>query len=311
MRVVFMGTPDFVIPVLERLLSSEMADVVAIFTQPDKASGRGKANRMSPVKGYALERDLPVLQPASLRTEDTQQALEALAPDVVVVAAYGKLLPPKVLGTPRFGCINIHPSLLPKHRGPSPVVSAILEGDDVTGVTVMVMDEGMDTGPVVAQRQTRVGSEETAGELTYRLFQMGGQLLAEVLSAWVRGEITSTSQDDSQATVTRKIEKDDGEATWGSTAHELERRVRAFDPWPGLYTRWRGKIIKAVEAKAVLQEESFLDPGTVVSTEDGIAVVTGRGMLVLRSVQLEGRRPMPIEEFVRGQRDFVGSRLPS
>ena len=313
MKLAFMGTPEYVIAPLEKLLDCGYADVAGVYTQPDRPVGRGGAMSPPPVGKYCRERNIPLFQPASLRNVVEHQELAALEPDVVVVAAYGKMLPPEVLSIPRHGCLNIHPSLLPRHRGPSPVVTALLDGDRTTGVTVMVVDEGMDSGPIVAQETTEIGTDETAGSLTERLFRAGGELVVSILPRWVAGDLSPTVQDEALATVTRKITKQDGEADWNLAAIELARYARAFDPWPSLYTYWEGKTLKLSKARFMSTVGDRAErPGTVVQTTDNqVAAVTGDGLLLLQELQLEGRRPMAAEEFVRGQRDFVGAMLPS
>ena len=312
MRVVVMGTPEYAVSVLRGMISSGIRPV-GVYTQPDKPAGRGLEGTMSSVKRCALKEGLAVFQPSSLVDHEAQRTLEVLKPDVIVVAAYGKILPPGILRLPQHGCLNVHPSLLPRHRGPSPVVTAILQGDTGTGVSVMLLDEGVDSGPVVAQKKTGIGPDETADALTRRLFHIGGDLLAEVLVPWCKGEVEAVPQDSSQASTTRKIKKSDGEVDWGAAAAELARRIRAFDPWPGVFTYWKGRLLKIVEAR-VVHTETLERPGTVISIPDrpqGVGVVTGAGVLELIRLQLEGKRAVGAEEFVRGQRDFLGARLPS
>ena len=326
MRAVFMGTPAYVIPVMEALLSLGHR-LVGVYTQPDKPAGRGRVNEPPPVKSYALGQGIEVLQPPSLRKAEAHQELRALGPDVLIVAAYGKILPPEVLGIPCFGCVNVHPSLLPRYRGPSPVASALLEGETHTGTTIMLMDQGMDTGPILAARCSGIqAGEATTASLTEHLFQLGGELLKEVLPLWLRAEISPRPQDESRATVTRKLEKVDGEARWELSAEELGLRLRAFTPWPGLYTHWKGKILKILSAVAFPspqgcdfkpsghREGEGYEPGTVVTlnqAEIALGVVAGQGILGIKSLQMEGRRPSNSEEFVRGYVDFPGSKLPS
>ncbi len=313
MKIVFMGTPEYVIPSLEFLIAAPFAEIVGVYTQPDKPVGRRGTAEPPPVGRYCKEQRLPLFQPPSLRNENVQRELSVLEPEVVVVAAYGKILPTEVLDIPRYGSLNIHPSLLPRHRGPSPVVTALLQGDQTTGVTVMVVDEGMDSGPIVAQITTDVGPKETAAELTARLFEAGGELMCSVLPLWVASELKPVDQDESLATFTRKIAKEDGEADWTLPSERLARKVSAFYPWPSLYTFWQGKVLKATKARPVpASGAEYGAAGTVVLIQDNkAAVVTGDGLLVLDELQLEGRRPMDADEFTRGQRDFVGSVLPS
>ena len=240
MRLVFMGTPSFAVPVLSGLTGLEGHEVVGVYTPPDRSAGRGRKAQSSPIKDYAQEHGLPIFQPASLRSAEVQAELAALQPDLVIVAAYGKLLPKPILDLAPLGCLNIHPSLLPRHRGPSPVATTILNGDKVTGVTIMLLDEGMDTGPLIAQHEFFLKGNETTDVLTATLFELGGTLLEESLTQWQSGALLSEPQDESLASVTRKLERAAGLADWSLSADELERHARAFTPWPGLFTSWNG-----------------------------------------------------------------------
>ena len=312
MRLVFMGTPSFAIPVLAGLTSVDGWEVVGVYTAPDRPAGRGRKDQSSPVKEFALEHELPVHQPTSLRSAGAQAELAALQPDAIIVAAYGKLLPPPVLELPPLGCLNLHPSLLPRHRGPSPVATAILEGDRVTGVTLMLLNEGMDTGPLIARKEFPLAGDETAPGLTETLFGLGGELLQENLPRWQSGELNASPQDDSLATVTRKLERADGLADWTLNAETLERRARAFTPWPGLFTEWNGRGVKLVEVTVLPGGSGGEDVGVVVETDDSIApaaVVTAQGLLGLKTVQLEGRRAVAVSDFLRGAPGFIGARL--
>ena len=317
MRIVFMGTPEFAVPAMEKLCAAPDCEVTAVYTPPDRPRGRGRGVEFSPVKVAAARIGLPVLQPNSFRSREARDELAAYAPDVIVVAAYGRLLPPAALNLPAHGCLNIHPSLLPRYRGPSPVVSAILEGDSVTGVSLMLLDEGMDTGPVIAQREYALAGTETAGELTGELFEAGADLLVETLNPWVAGRLEAVQQDESRATLTRKFERSDGRADWQLTALELERRQRAFTPWPGLFTQWRDKSLRLVEVCAGERLEGCEigerpAPGEVIALPlEGVPVgiAAADGILGLKTLQLEGRRAVSSAEFVRGYPDFIGSRL--
>lgn len=310
LRLVFMGTPDFAVPALSALLDAGH-DIVGVFTQPDRRSGRGRRLSAPPVKEFAESRDLAVSQPASLREDaEARRRISDLAPDAIVVAAYGLFLPEETLAAPRLGCLNIHPSLLPRHRGPSPVATAILEGDETTGVTIMLLDEGMDTGPILNQSETPIGADETCDQLTARLFDVGANLLTETLDLWSNGSITPTPQDDANATVTRRLQRSDGHIDWNDSAESIARRVRAFTPWPGTSATWKGNAFKVIRSEPT---EAILDApaGTVVTLDcpDGVGVTTGCGTLRLMEVQVEGRRASAIEDFVRGYPDFLGSRL--
>ena len=304
-----MGTPGFAVPVLSSLVEADH-QVVGVYTRPDRPAGRGKRLASSEVKRYALERGLPVFQPASLRRHEAAvvSELESLSPEVIVVAAYGLFLPGKVLALPRLACLNVHPSLLPKYRGPSPVASAILNGDDVTGVTIMQVDEGMDSGPIIEQRATPIAPEETSEQLTERLFELGASLLLEVLPEWNRGEIRAAPQDPDLATVTRRLSRDDGVIDWTAPADRIAREVRAYSPWPGSVTHWGGRMLKIVEATSAVGPPAA--PGRVGSLDgDSLPIGTGDGQLKVHRLQLEGRRQRPAAEFVQGQAGLVGSTL--
>ncbi len=311
MRLVFMGTPEFAVPVLRALADAEH-DVAAVYTRPDRRAGRGSRMAAPPVKRAALELGLCVRQPASLRRdEEAQREIRELAPDAIVVAAYGLFLPPDTLSAPKLGCVNIHPSLLPRYRGPSPVVTALLNGDESTGVTLMLPDEGMDTGPILAVRETSIGADEDAQTLTARLFEMGATLLVETLPAWERGEVRAVAQDDALASVTSLVQREDGRIDWGQPAVRVERMTRAYSPWPSAFTTWRGSTLKVVSARARVAEAGDAEsPGLVIALEDGrIGVRTGDGVLELLRVQLAGRAESDARDFARGYRDFLGSHL--
>jgi len=315
LRVVFMGTPEFAVPPLERLILNHYP-VVAVYTQPDKPAGRGRSLVSPPLKRAALTWKLPVMQPVSLKRPEVVAQLATFHPDVIVVAAFGQILPQSVLDIPSYGCINIHPSLLPRFRGVSPVAAAILAGDEFTGVSVMLMDAGLDTGPILARAQIPVSAQDTTGSLTAKLSLIAAQLLLEVLPCWLRGGLTPQPQDETKATYSGAISKGEGEIDWRLPAVDIWRRVRAFNPWPGCYTRWRGKQLKIIEA-VPLPEAEPLVMGQVValtpatgSSEAAFGVGTGDGILGVCHVQLEGRRAMSAAEFLRGQRQFIGAILP-
>ena len=314
MRLVFMGTPDFAVPVLDALCSNGH-DVVAVYTRPDRPAGRGRQLSHPPVKVYAEQHGIPVLQPVSLRQERTIETLTSLEPRAMVVAAYGRILPPEMLRVPPFGVLNVHPSLLPRYRGPSPVTEAILDGESKVGVTVMFLDEGMDTGPILAQRETDVFPEETADQLTRRLFALGSELLAEVLPAWEAGEIKPVPQNEDEASVTRLYSRKDGELDWSKPAEYLARRLRALHPWPGCFTHWEGRLLKVIRGRALEEDAVEAVIGQVVAPgkAGGYAagVATGKGVLILDEVQLEGKRPQPTGEFLKGQPHFPGAVLSS
>ena len=306
-RLVFMGTPDFAVPVLKALM--ERYEIVGVVTQPDRRVGRGHKVEAPPVKVLALDNGLPVLQPPSLRRPDVVAELRALAPEVIVVAAYGQILRAEVLGIPPRGCLNVHASLLPRYRGAAPIAAAILAGEEKTGVTIMLMDEGMDTGPILSQATCSISPRDTQGSLSARLARLGAGLMMDTLPRWLAGEIEPRPQDHSQATYSRIITKEDGLIDWSQSAVEIWRRSRAYYPWPSTYTYWRGKLLKVLRAEALPHWSGKGDPGQVITLDEGLAVATGEGALLLREVQLAGKRALDAEDFARGQRDFVGSVL--
>lgn len=312
MRLVFMGTPEVAVPSLESLLHSNY-EVVAVYTQPDNVAGRGRSLSTSPIKQTALKWNLPVEQPIILRDSEVQSQLKAYKPDVIVVAAYAQLLPQVVLDIPPYGCINIHPSLLPRHRGSSPVAASILAGDEFTGVSIMLMKKGLDTGPIIAQAQIPVSDIDNTSSLTIKLSLIAAQLLLEILPPWLRGEITPRPQDKTKASYQGEFSKQDGEIDWNLPATDIWRRIRAFYPWPGSYTRWQGKQIKIIEAVPVTSIATTT-PGEVVAIKQRktrLGVSTGDGILGVLKLQLESKRAMSADDFLRGQRNFLGAILPS
>lgn len=308
-RVVFMGTPSFAVPILKALAAEKEYDLVCVVTQPDRPAGRGRKPAASAVKEAALALGLPIWQPRTLRDPEAVEKLRSLSPTVIVVAAFGQILKTDVLTIPPRGCVNVHASLLPRWRGAAPIPAAILAGDEETGVTIMLMDEGMDTGPILAQTAIPIRPDDTTGSLGERLSVLGAELLLATLPAWLAGEIQPRPQDDAQATVCKLLRKEDGQLDWSLPAVELERRVRAYNPWPGAYTMWRGRQLKILRAAALPEWRGPQTPGQVISLPEGAGVSTGRGALLLLEVQMAGRRAMGIRDFMRGQREFVGSRL--
>ena len=311
-RIVFMGTPAFAVPALEAMLAQSW-NIIAVYTQPDREAGRGQRLQASPVKQIALSHDIPVEQPERLKSEDTLKTFRRYEPDVIVVAAYGRLIPSELLHLPPYGCLNIHPSLLPRFRGSSPVAGAILNGDDTTGVSIMLLDEGMDTGPILTQTKVPVSLDDTAGSLTDILARKGAQLLVETLPQWLEGSsIHPQPQGYGLATYTKPLTREDGKLNWHLSAIDLWRQVRAYNPWPGSYTAWQGKRLKINEALPLdLMPDS--EPGRVVALPENekasTGVVTGNGILGIVNIQIEGKRVMSIDEFVQGYRTFIGSLL--
>ncbi len=306
-----MGTPAFAAPVLDALVEAGH-EVAAVYSRPDRPAGRGKRTAPTPIKAAASARGLPICQPPSLKPSAVCDQIAALAPDVIVVAAYGLLLTRAVLDTPAHSCLNIHPSLLPRFRGPSPVASAIVEGETVTGVTVMQMDEGLDSGPVVAQLETEIGADETADALTARLFELGAGLLVEALPDWAAGRIEARAQDDALATTTKMLTREDGRIDWTMSADAIARRVRGYTPWPGAYTRWRGRTLKILAASPMRQSAGDRAPGAVFESASApICVAAGDGALAVIRLQLEGRRPASARDFALGNGAIIGAALGS
>jgi methionyl-tRNA formyltransferase len=310
-RVIFLGTPDFAVIPLEALAHDGRYTLVGVVTQPDRPSGRGRTPEPPPVK-RAVERlglDIPVLQPETLRDPAAVEQLAALRPDVGVVAAYGEILRRNVLAIPPLGYLNIHPSLLPRHRGPAPVTGAILAGDTETGVTVMRLEAKMDSGPILAQLQVPLPPDARTGPLTEELFQLGSQLLVDTIAPYAAGEVTLIPQDDSQATVTALLRKVDGAIDWSLPAVQIERMTRAYDPWPGASTTWRGQPLKIIAAQAHPGWASDAPLGTILDRQDGVWVATGAGALELQRVQPAGKRVLAAGEWRHGLRGIDAARL--
>jgi methionyl-tRNA formyltransferase len=304
-RIVFMGTPDFAVPILRALIDTQT--VAGVVTQPDRPAGRGQMVRPSPVKVLALEASLPVYQPPSLLPPEAADPIRDWQPEVIVVAAYGQILRPHVLELPPRGCINVHASLLPRWRGASPIHHAILAGDPETGISLMQMDEGLDTGPVYVQEAIPIRPGETAASLHDRLSDLGADMVRRYLGAILAGALPAEPQEASAATYAPTISKADGELDWHEPAAVLERRVRAMTPWPGAFTWWQGERLRVV--KATLALAPVAPPGTVALAGNAVVVSTSSGGLQLNAVQPAGRRAMTIEAFVNGHPNFVGSRL--
>jgi methionyl-tRNA formyltransferase len=307
-RTVFMGSPEFSLPALQGLAARY--PVVGVITQPDRPAGRGRALKPPPVKLLAEELGLPVIQPRRLREPQAMDKLREWDPELIVVAAFGQILRPDVLELPRYGCVNVHASLLPRWRGAAPVQAALLNGDTHTGITIMLMDAGVDTGPLLSQRALPILPEETAGSLGERLSRLGGELLLETLPGYLSGEIQPQPQDEAGATYAPMLKKEDGRLDFSQSAGQLERKVRAFNPWPGAFMEWQGAPLKVHQARAVEGEDAARGnkeaAGRRMVYEDMPAVAAERGLLVLEQVQPAGKRPLSGQEFLRGARGWVG-----
>jgi len=300
MRIVFAGTPEFAAQHLEALLQAGY-QVVAVYTQPDRPAGRGQKLMPSPVKQLALQHGLPVMQPATLRDAEAQHALAALQPDLMVVVAYGLILPQAVLDTPRLGCINSHASLLPRWRGAAPIQRAIEAGDSESGVTVMQMEAGLDTGPMLLKVSTPIGPSDTGGSLHDRLAALGAQAVVEAVARLQAGALPGERQDDTLATYAHKLSKDEARLDWQRPAAELERLVRAFNPWPICHSSLAGDVLKVHAARLVPGQG---EPGRILAVgKDGLTVACGTGALQLTRLQLPGGKPLDFADLYNSRRE--------
>lgn len=300
-RIVFFGTPAFAVPSLERLVAEPDFEIAFVVTQPDRPAGRGRQLRPSPVKQRALELGLPVLQPETPRDPDFLNCLREAEPTVGVVVAYGELIPRTLLDLPAHGFLNVHPSLLPKYRGASPIQAAILNGDPVTGVSIILLTPELDAGPILRQVTVAIRPDDTAATLGERLAMMAANLLPDTIRQWVAGNLVPTPQDERYATYTRPLRKEDGRIDWTRSAEEIERQVRAMQPWPGAWTTIAGRSLRIVRAH-VVETPLALPPGCLTATREALLVATGRGALALEIVHPEGKQAMPGLDWWRGLR---------
>ena len=308
LRTVFMGTPEFALPTLEGLLATGLP-VIGVYTQPDRPSGRGKQLTPPPVKQLATAHGLPLFQPLRLRLPEVVAELQELAPDLIVVVAYGQILPKSVLDIPKYGCINVHASLLPKYRGAAPINHAIMAGESETGVTTMYMDVGLDTGDMLVKRITSIGPEETAGELHDRLAQLGREALLATLDHLCAGTLVREKQDDALTCYAPLLKKEQGLIDWSRSASELHNQVRGLDPWPGAYTLLAGDPLKLARTLP-LQEPHAAAPGMVLGADaSGLRIACGNGVLKVGELQLPGRKRLPASVFLRGCALPVGTKL--
>lgn len=308
MRTIFMGTPDFALPTLRGLLDAQL-HLVGVFSQPDRPKGRGNQLTQPPVKELALQHGIPVFQPVKLRDPAAVEEVRRLAPDLIVVVAFGQILPRSVLDIPRYGCINVHASLLPLYRGAAPIAKAIMEGEAVTGVTTMLMDVGLDTGPMLVKRSIPIGPEETTGELHDRLALLGREAMEETLGRLCAGTLQPQAQEDAQSSYAPMLQKEDGRIDWRRPATAIHNLVRGLDPWPGAYTFFGGEMLKLARTAVEPGED---EPGTIVAADrDGLRIACGGGVLRIGALQLPGKKRLPAAEFLRGHSLPVGTRLPS
>ncbi len=313
MKIVFMGTPDFAVPALETLYHSRH-EIAAVVTQPDKPKGRGKMMSMPPVKEKALEYGIPVYQPIRVRNdEDFFADLEKINPDVIVVIAFGQILPEKILNLPKFGCINIHASLLPKYRGAAPIQWAVINGDEVSGVTTMQMDIGLDTGDILETATVKLDAKETGGSLFERLSHEGGRLILSTLDKAEAGTLHPIKQDEAKATHVTMLDKSMGLIDWSMDGAAIERLIRGLNPWPSAYTKYEGKTLKIWSADVAWDTSNQLTTkscGQVIKVDkDSFSVRTGKGILVIHELQLEGKKRMDTASFLRGCHLEIGTIL--
>lgn len=302
LKIIFAGTPEFAAASLAALLETEHR-IVAVYTQPDRPAGRGRKLTPSPVKQLALARGIPVCQPLSLRDTDAQRALAEFDADLMIVVAYGLLLPQAVLDTPKLGCINVHASLLPRWRGAAPIHRALLAGDNETGITIMQMDAGLDTGAMLSIARCPIHPDDTSGRLHDRLAELGARTLVDTLDPLARGELAGTPQDDSLACYAAKLEKREGMIDWARPASVLERQVRGLNPWPVAYTEMSGQTLRvwAARAEAGVAKEP---PGTILAQQpDSLLIATGEGFLALTQLQLPGGKPTPVSALLNAHKE--------
>lgn len=302
MRIVFMGTPDFAVASLDSLIKNPFLDVVAVYTQPDKYRGRKAQLTYSPVKVKALEFNIPVYTPVKIREQENIDQLREINPDIIVVAAFGQILPKEILELPKYGCVNVHASLLPKYRGASPIQKVILDGEKETGVTIMQMAQGLDTGDMLARVKTKILPTDTGESLHDRLAELSGPLLIRTLDAIEAGEVKPEPQDDKKSCYAGMIHKEDGLLDFTESAAALERMIRAYYPWPGAYTFVNGQQLNIIKAM-ILPGNSIKKPGTVTSvTPEGINIQTGDGILTVTELKLQGKKAMPVRDFLNGNK---------
>lgn len=298
MKIVYMGTPDFAVPTLESLVKGGH-DVIAAVTQPDKPKGRGKAVLMTPVKEKALEYGIPVYQPVKARDPEFVELLKGMEPDAIVVVAFGQLLPKEILDIPKYGCVNVHASLLPKYRGAAPIQWAVIDGEEKSGVTTMLMDEGLDTGDMLEKVEYVLDAKETGGSLFDKLSTMGGELILSTLEKLENGTITRTPQGETTTSYAKMLKKSMGEIDWTMDAVKIERLIRGLNPWPSAYSTLKGKTVK-IWAAEVVEGETTGNPGRVTVTKDKLLVETGKDILSVTELQLEGKKRMDTAAFLRG-----------
>ncbi|MBA6409198.1 methionyl-tRNA formyltransferase [Pseudoalteromonas sp. 5Ae-yellow] len=302
LRIIFAGTPDFAARHLQALIQSEHK-IVGVYSQPDRPAGRGKKLKASEVKELALEHNLPVFQPQSLKNDEALAELTSLNADIMIVVAYGLILPKAILEAPRLGCLNVHGSILPRWRGAAPIQRAIWAGDEQTGVTIMQMDEGLDTGDMLHISRCPISTTETSASLYTKLAELGPDALIETINKLANGEITPEPQNDELANYAKKLSKEEADIDWSMSALQIERNIRSFNPWPMCFTQMGGQTVKIHQAQVVLQSG---DPGQILSSDkNGVVVACGEHALCITQLQPQGKKPMAINDFLNGRSDWV------
>ena len=310
MRVIFMGTPSFALPIL-RAIHKSNHEVIGVVTQPDRPRGRGRKLGISPIKELAMGLRIPVMQPETTKDEVFMGEVKRMSPDLIVVAAYGRMLTRDLLDIPTLGCINVHASLLPKYRGASPIQWAIVNGERRTGITIMKMDEGMDTGGILLAREVEIGDEDTAQSLHDRLAQVGASLIIKAMDKLNRGTLRPIPQDHREATYAPPLRKEDGLIDWSQDARDIFNRIRGFNPWPGAFTYFKGLRLKIFSGEIINEDVGERAGKIVKSGSEGVEVTTGKGSLLIKEVQLEGRKRMSIREFLIGNEIPPGTQIGS
>lgn len=306
-KIIFLGTPEFAVPILEKLINSDFK-TAAVFCAPDMPIGRQQILTAPPIKIIAQQHNIPIYQPKD--KIELSSMLSALSPTLIISAAYGLILPKGVLDAPQHGCLNVHPSLLPKYRGASPIQAAILNGDTATGVTIYQMDEQIDHGAIIASRQSLIANRKiTTPELSLELARLGADLLLEILPDWLADQITPLPQDESQATFTKIIAKDDGRINWQKSAQEIERQIRAYTPWPGAFTSLADTKLKILEAETTEKSYDKKTGEIFLTATDNFAIQAGDSTLIVKKLQLEGGKPLSVQEFLHGHKDTIGQVL--
>ena len=300
LRIIFMGTPDFAIPSLSALIKNTDLEIVGVFTQTDKSAGRGKLMTTPPIKQLAIQNNLPVFQPLKIKTETDN--IRSLKPDLIVVVAYGKIIPQEILDIPTYGCLNVHASLLPKYRGAACLNAPILNGDSETGITIMKMEAGLDTGPVLRQEKISLKGEENLEYVHDKLANLGAQILPEVIKGWINGNIKPIEQEESKASYIKMLSKEDGHINWNRPAEEIERMIRAYNPWPGTFGFLNKEILKIIEVDKNPLKINNYRAGEIFISHDRPAVQCGQDALIIKKLQVSGRKITDSADFLRGHK---------